>query len=47
MAGVNHKRQTVLLLPAYVAQMIYYLVVQTASQYQAIEQERLHGPQII
>lgn len=30
-----------------VAQMIYYLVVQTASKYPAIQQERLPGPQII
>lgn len=35
------------LTAVHVAQMIYYLVVQTASKYQAIQQERLPGPQII
>ena len=47
MTGVKHKRKAVLLLSVYVAQMIYYLVVQTASKYQSIRQERLPGPQII
>lgn len=41
------QKEAVLLLSVYVAEMIYYLGVQAASKYQAIQQERLLGPQII
>lgn len=44
MIGVKHRSKDVLLLSVCVAQIICYLVVQTASQCQAIQQERLPGP---
>lgn len=47
LTGAKHRRKAVILLSIHGVQMIYYLLLQTASKYQAIQQEGFPSCQIV